>query len=270
MHYRKVTAFFVRDLLWDLSYPLHFFWRSGSIFFSLVTFYFLGRLVSGPTAGYLSAYGGGDYFPFVLVGLALAGFQGVALTSISHAIQYGMYTGTLEAMLATPTSLSTIVFSSVLYQFVSALLSILLYLLFAVILFGVSLGQADLLSAAVMLGLTLLAHLPLGIFSASFLLIFKRGDPITSLVGHLSALLAGVYFPLAVLPGWLQKVSFFLPFTHALEGLRQAVLNGRTLLGLSTQVVVLCIFAIILLPLSLAVFSWAIHQAKRLGTLSQF
>lgn len=270
MRFRKVTAFFVRDLLWDLSYPFNFLWRGGGIFFSLVTFYFLGRLVGGAAAGHLASYGGGDYFPFVLVGLALAGFQSVALTSITIAMQYGMYTGTLEAMLVTPTSLSTIVFSSVLYKFVSALLSILIYLAFGALLFGLPLGQADFLAAAVVLGLALLAHLPLGIFSASFLLIFKRGDPITSLVGHLSALLAGVYFPLSVLPGWLQTVSLFLPFTHALEGLRQAVLNGRTVVELSTQIMVLGIFAAILLPLSLVVFSYSIHQAKRLGTLSQF
>jgi ABC-2 type transport system permease protein len=265
-----VTAFLVRDLLWDLSYPLNFLWRGSGIFFSLITFYFLGYLVSGSTVGYLSGYGGGNYFPFVLLGLALVGFQGVALTSISSAIQYGMYTGTLEAMLVTPTSLSTIIFSSVLYQFASSLLNILIYLVFGILLFGFSLAKANLLSAAVMLALSLLAHLPLGIFSASFLLVFKRGNPVSSLVGSFSALLGGVYFPLAVLPGWLQSVSFFLPFTHALEGLRQAVLNGRNLLELSTQVVVLSIFAIILLPLSLAVFSYAIHQAKRLGTLSQF
>lgn len=266
----KVAAFFIRDLLWDLSYPFNFFWQGGGILFHLVTFYFLGYLVSGSTAGYLSAYGGGTYFPFVLVGLALAGFQSVALRSISQAIQYGMYTGTLEAMLVTPTSLSTIVFASVLYQFVSSLLSLLVYLIFGVALFGLSLVKADLCAAVAMLVLALLAHLPLGIFSASFLLIFKRGDPLTSLVGSFSALLGGVYFPLAVLPGWLQFVSFFLPFTHALEGLRQAVLNGRTLLELGTQVAVLSTFAIVLLPLSLTVFAYAIRQAKRLGTLSQF
>ena len=270
MQIRKVTAFIVRDLLWELSYPFSFFWRGSSILFSLVTFYFLGYLVSGSSAGYLSAYGGGNYFPFVLVGLALAGFQGVALTSISHAINYGMYTGTLESMLVTPTSLSTIIFSSVLYPFTSSLLSILIYLLFGALLFGFSLAQANFLSASVILVLTVLAHLPLGIFSASFLLVFKRGDPITSLVGSLSSLLGGVYFPLAVLPGWLQTVSFFLPFTHALEGLRQAVLNGRGLGELTTQVAVLGIFAVVLLPLSLMVFAYAIHQAKRLGTLSQF
>ena len=270
MQVRKITAFLVRDLLWNLSYPLSFFWQSSSILFILVTFYFLGHLVSGSAAGYLSAYGGGNYFPFVLVGLALAGFQGVALSSISQAIQSGMYTGTLESMLVTPTSLSTIVFSSVLYPFTSSLLSILLYIVFGAVLFGFSLAKANLLSAAVILVLTVLAHLPLGIFSASFLLIFKRGDPITSIVGSLSSLLGGVYFPLTVFPDWLRIIALFLPFTHALEGLRQAVLNGRSLGELTTQVAVLGLFAVVLLPLSLAVFAYAVHQAKRLGTLSQF
>ncbi len=137
-------------------------------------------------------------------------------------------------------------------------------------LFGFSLAQTNFLSAAVILSLTLIAHLPIGIFSASFHLIFKKGDPITSLLGHLSSLLGGIYFPLTVLPGWLMTASFFILFTHALEGLRQAVLNGRSLSELTTQVAVLSIFAAVLLPLSLAVFSRSIHQAKRLGTLSQF
>jgi ABC-2 type transport system permease protein len=89
-------------------------------------------------------------------------------------------------------------------------------------------------------------------------------------VGHLSVLLGGVYFPLQVLPFWLQNVAQFLPFTHALEGLRQAVLNGKGLTQLTTQLDILFTFAVVLLPLSLAAFAWAVGQAKRLGTLSQF
>jgi ABC-2 type transport system permease protein len=269
MWLRKLGAFFLRDLYWELSYPLNFLWSTGGVVFNLITFYFLGRLISGAAAGGLAPYGG-DYFPFVLLGLALSSFQGVALTSISHAILYGMYTGTLEAMLVTPTSLPTIIFASVLYQFASSLLSVLLYLLFGAVFFGAPLGQANLLSAVVLLALTLLAHLPLGILSASFLLIFKRGDPITVLLGHFTALLGGVYFPLTVLPPWLQTTAQFIPFTHALEGLRQAVLNGRSLPELSFQVAVLGLFAAVLLPSSFWIFTRAVHQAKRLGTLSQF
>lgn len=269
MTLHKIAAFVVRDFLEEISYPLAFLWRVGGILFKLVTFYFLGKLVADAASPYLAPYGGG-YFPFVLVGLALASFQEVALTAISRNILYGMYTGTLEAMLVTRTSLSTMIFSSVLYQFFSALIEILIYLAFGVWFFQISLGQANLLAAAVFLALALLAHLPLGILSAGFILIFKRGDPVTALVGHLSVLLGGVYFPLMVLPHWVRTLSLFIPFTHALEGLRQAVLNGRGLGQLTTQVTILCALALVLFPISLAVFAWAVRQAKRLGTLSQY
>lgn len=266
---RKLSAFFIRDFLEEMSYPLAFAMRWGGILFKLLTFYFLGKLVAGAVLPQLAPYGN-SYFPFVMLGLALAGFQGVALTAISSNVLYGMYTGTLEAMLVTRTSLSTIVFASMFYQFSLALLEILVYLAFSFLFFGVSLGQANLPATAVLLVLALLSHLPIGILSAGFILIFKRGDPVTLILGHLSALLGGVYFPLQVLPQWVQTVSQFLPFTHALEGLRQAVLNGKGLLDLSHQVAILSAFALVLLPLSLAFFAWAVRQAKRLGTLSQF
>jgi ABC-2 type transport system permease protein len=118
--------------------------------------------------------------------------------------------------------------------------------------------------------LTLLAHLPLGILAAAFILVFKQGDPVTSILGSLSGLLGGVYFPVAILPAWVQIISRFLPLTYSLEGLRQAVLNGKGISQLSHQILILAAFAVVLLPLSLAVFAGAVRQAKRLGTLSQF
>jgi ABC-2 type transport system permease protein len=269
MFLRKLSAFLLRDFLEELSYPFGFIWRVGTILFKLLTFFFLARLVEGKALPQLAPYGG-HYFPFVVLGLALASFQGVALSAISSNILFGMYTGTLEAMLVTPTSLSSIVFSSMLYQFVSALLEILIYLAFGFWLFGMALGQANLPATALALFLTLLAHLPLGILAAAFILLFKQGDPVTSILGSVSALLGGVYFPLAILPDWVRLVSQCIPFTYALEALRQAVLNGRSIAQLAAPLLILSAFAVVLLPLSLAVFAWAVRQAKRLGTLSQF
>jgi len=157
-----------------------------------------------------------------------------------------------------------------LYQFCSALVEILIYLGFSFWLFGVALGQANLLATAVVLVLALLAHLPIGILSAAFILIFKQGDPITTILSSVSGLLGGVYFPLAILPDWVQIVSRFIPFTYALEGMRQAVLNGKGVSEIGHQILILAVFAVVLLPLSLVVFAWAVRQAKRLGTLSQF
>jgi len=91
---RKLSAFLWRDFLEEISYPLDFIWQVGSILFRLFTFYFLARLVEGAALPQLAAYGG-HYFPFVMLGLAVASFQGVALTAISRNILYGMYSGTL-------------------------------------------------------------------------------------------------------------------------------------------------------------------------------
>ena len=265
----KLSAFLVRDFLEEISYPISLLWRVGAILFRLLTFYFMARLVEGAVLPQLTPYGG-QYFPFVMLGLALAGFQGVALSAISFNILRGMYTGTLEAMLATPTSLSTIVFASMIYQFCSALVEVVIYLAFGFWFFGVALGQADPAATVLILILTLLAHLPLGILAAAFILIFKQGDPVTAILGSVSGLLGGVYFPVAILPDWVQIISRFLPFTYSLEALRQAVLNGQGIAQLSHQIFILTGFAVVLLPLSLAVFAWAVRQAKRLGTLSQF
>ena len=269
MAWRKLTAFIIRDFHWDLSYPLAFLWRLGSIVLNLIIFYFLGKMISQAASPHLAPYGG-NYFAFAMVGLALASFQAVALSSISGSLHYEMFTGTLESMLATPTRLSTIVFSAMLYRFINGLGEVVIYFGLTAVFFELLLKQVNLAGAAVMLLLALLAHLPLGILSASFLLLFKRGDPLTIILGHLSALLGGVYFPVQILPAWLQGVAQLLPFTHALEGLRQAVLNGRGVADLGPQILVLALFAVVLMPLSLAAFAWSVRTAKKLGTLSQF
>jgi hypothetical protein len=97
----KVSAFVIRDFLEEMSYPLTFVMRWGGILFKLLTFYFLGKLVGEAVLPQLAPYGN-SYFPFVMIGLALASFQSVALTAISRNILYGMYTGTLGSHAGDP------------------------------------------------------------------------------------------------------------------------------------------------------------------------
>ena len=40
---------------------------------------------------------------------------------------------------------------------------------------------------------------------------------------------SGVYYPVSVLPGWLQAVAKISPATYALRGLRHAILNGASI-----------------------------------------
>ena len=266
---QKPLLFFRRDLKTQMRYRLSFLLQLLGILFSSASFYFVAQLLGASAAPLLDRYGG-DYFSFVLIGIAFVGYQGVALYTFTNTIRSAQTAGTLEAMLVTPTRLPTILFSSSVWNFALTSLRVVVYLLAGVIVFGADLRGANVLAGTVVLGLTVLTLSSIGILSASFIMVFKRGSPINFLIGSLSSLLAGVYYPVDVLPGWLQQVARLFPLTYSLEAMRRAMLTGESLAGLARPVGVLCAFAALLLPLSLLAFRYAVRQAKRDGSLTHF
>lgn len=265
----KPLLFLRRDFLMEISYRFGFVLQVLGILFSTTSFYFISQLLNPGASGFLEAYGG-DYFSFVLIGMAFTGYQGVALHTFSGVIRTGQVSGTLEALLITPTRLPTVLLSSSLWDFLFTTLRVAIYLLMGVLLFGANLQQANVLSALVILGLTVLAMSGIGILSASFIMVLKRGDPVSFMFSSLSTLLGGVYYPISVLPGWLQTLAQFFPLTHALEAMRLALLSGASLADLWREALILAAFAAILLPLSMVAFRWAVRLARRDGSLTQF
>lgn len=261
----KATAFVRRDFYWNLSYPLSFAWEACGIFFSVTTFYFIGALFGPSALPYLEDYQV-DYFSFVLVGIAFQSYLGTATGAFSVAITQGRVTGTLEAMLVTPTPPVHILLYSSLWPFLQTSWDVLVYLLFGALVFQVNLGNVNLVSVSVVLVLTILAFSCFGILSASFTLVSKRGDPLAFILGTLSALVGGVYYPITVLPDWLQTVAHLLPLTYALRGMRHALLQGHSVILLLPDLLALLGFFVILLPVAGAALRYAIRRAKTAGT----
>lgn len=269
---RKPIAFLKKDFLLEISYRFSFFLQFGSIFFSVVMFYFVAVLIGdSPTVqNSLSRYGG-DYFSFVLIGIAFSNFLSVGMGSFSTNIRGEQMMGTLEAMLVTPTRLPTIILSSSQWSFAFTSLRVAVYLLLGAIFFGVDLSNADVLPAIAALVLTVVAFSSLGIISASFIMIFKRGDPIAWVISTSSTLVGGVYYPITILPDWLQGLSYLFPITYALDAIRLSLLQGQ---GYSREVgsdlVALIVFSLITLPISLGIFRYAVARAKKDGSLAYY
>jgi ABC-2 type transport system permease protein len=110
----------------------------------------------------------------------------------------------------------------------------------------------------------------IGILSACFVIVFKQGNPINFLIGSVSSLLSGVYYPVAVLPMWLRVAAKVYPLTYTLDAMRRALLTGASMATLLPDIGVLAAFSAVLLPLSLFAFRQAVRQAKRDGSLTQF
>jgi ABC-2 type transport system permease protein len=262
-------AFLKRDLSQAMSYRLSFILQLGSIFLSVATFFFLSRLFGSNIAPQLEAYGG-DYFSFVLIGLAFGGFVGLSMSNFTESIREGQMMGTLEIMLLSPTRLSVILFSSSLWSYLLTAIRVIIYLLMGVLIFGANLGQANVPAALLVMVLSIASFSGIGLLSAAIVLIVKKGDPVGWLLGGASSLLAGVYYPISVLPGWLEPFSRILPLTYALDAMRLAMLKGSSIFELRFDILVLLGFTVIFTPLAFVAFRRALRRAKMEGSLIQY
>ena len=265
----KSLAFLWRDFINETSYKFAFFLQLVGILVSMITYFFLSKLLGDIGVSYLKPYGG-NYFSFILIGVAFFSYLRISIDGISKSIREGQMLGTLEALLVTQTGIPTIIISSSLYSFIFASFKVAVYLLLGVFVFGVNMGNANFAGALLILFLTIISFSSFGILSASFVMVLKRGDPISAIFTSVSGILGGLYYPVSVLPNWLQKLSHLLPVTYSLEGMRLALLQGYSTRALLPNIVALILFSIIMLPLSIFIFGYAVKRAKIDGTLTQY
>jgi ABC-2 type transport system permease protein len=265
----KFFAFIKKDILVTLSYRFKLVLGVGGILATLLFFYFIGKTFSGAISPYLEEYGN-DYFSYVLVGIATSNFVTLGLSALANQIRSAQVEGTLEYLLATPTSIYTILIGNTLWSFISAFFTAaaILFLGAVFLHFRVSLNAAFV--SLLILLLTFLAFLVVGMLSASFVIIFKRGNPIEYLLGWSSFFLGSVIFPVEVLPRLFQIAAQFLPITHAVQALRKLLLAESTPTEILPSLVKLCIFIVILAPFSTLFLHYSVNRAKRDGNLSQY
>lgn len=265
----KPAAFLIRDIQIALSYKLQFLLQFVGIFFSSMVFFFVSQLIGDGISSQLSRYGG-DYFSFVIIGVALTDYLSVSLEGFSSEIRSAQVEGTLEALLVTPTSVSTILFSSTLYSYSVTSIRVVVYIVLGTVLFGLNLHMTSILSFMVVMILTVVSFAGIGLISAGFIIVFKQGSPVNLLVTAGSGLLGGVFYPVDILPSWLEPFSQILPITHALEAMRQILINGASFAAVYNQILILAIFSALLLPIGLAAFQYGLRIAKKEGSLIHY
>jgi len=264
----KFIAFLERDLRVESSYRLSFIWTFVGIFISVFMFYYMAQLIGTAASPYLEGYGN-NYFAFLLIGIAFSRYLSVALNSFSNSIRSAQRDGTLEAMLMTPTRVPVIAFGSSLWSYTKTTFDVLVYLVIGALFLNVNL-QGNLVAAIVTLVLSIIAFSAIGVIGASIVLVIKQGDPVVWVFGTVSSLLGGVYYPISILPDWIQVVAKLLPVTYSLHALRLSLLQGASIIDVGGDLLILCGFCLVLIPLSIYVFQIAMYRARLDGSLTHF
>jgi len=170
----KPLAFVWKDFIHEASYKLAFFMQVFGILITTVTFFYLSKLLGDVGTSYLKPYGG-DYFSFVLIGVAFFNYLKVSMDGLSASIREGQMVGTLEALLVTQTEIPAIILSSSLYSFIFASFKVAVFLILGAFFFGVDMGNANIAGALLILLLTIISFSSIGIISASFVMVLKKG-----------------------------------------------------------------------------------------------
>lgn len=268
---RRVRAFVVRDFLLAISYRMDFFLRMLTILIVVTIFFFISRIY----AGFVNVEDPQwrNPLPAWITGLAVLNYFMTGFSSLATAIRQEQAQGTLESVLLTPINLPTMIVSSSAWDFAQATFFSFLYLFFGWLFFDVH-YQGNFLLAFMFLILTTLVLACLGILSASFAMVFKRGDPFGIFLGTGSALFSGVLFPTRLLTEYagsgVSIITRILPPTYGLDGIRRVLIEGQGLTQVREPLLTLLVFLAVLLPFSLWVFGRAVRRAKREGSLIQY
>ena len=265
LFFSKCFSFFRKDFLNDTSYKLSFFSRWIGIFITFFTFYYLSKLIGGRSSDHLAVYGG-DYFSFVLIGLAAISYLNSNIHGLVNTVGAEQRLGLFEIFLSSPTRMTMILISFCTYSVFMGMLAAAIYLILGG-LNGVDFSNANILAAFVIVCLATIIFISLGVIGASCVLVFKRGDPVTWVVTNLFWLFGGAYFPITVFPDIFQRISLCIPSTYVLRALRLVLLQGHTIAMVKHDATVLIFFSLFLSVAGFVVFKGALYLGKKKGTI---
>jgi len=145
-------------------------------------------------------------------------------------------------------------------------------LIFAVVaaMFGLHMPDANFATALLLLGIASVSFVGIGMMTAVLPLISpEKGTQLGFMAQGVMLVVSGVYYPVSVLPQWMQAISTISPATYALRGIRSAILDGAGPAAVWADIWPLLLIGAVSIPLGLWVFRRGELYAKKHGKLKR-
>jgi ABC-2 type transport system permease protein len=206
----------------------------------------------------------------LLIGAVVWSYLGLVFEIETETVAWERWEGTIEytfmAPLSRPAHLLGMGAFAVLYGVIR---TVALFGLVAVML-GVHFANPNFATATVVLAASSVSFVGIGMMTAVLPLVSpEKGTQLGFIAQGLLLVVSGVYYPVSVLPQWMQWLSVLSPATYTLEGARRAILDGASVSAVWDDLWPLILIGVIAVPLGLYVFSLGERYAKRHGRLKR-
>lgn len=189
---------------------------------------FLKQYAKNAMSGY-----NGDFVTYMVIGVVFFQNAGIILTLPFQSLSTAFWDKRLEIYNTSGSGIWAFLIGKFIWTFVYNLVIQLGILLFAIFVIGIKVNNSiSIVSVIVFYLLFIFTCFGIGLIGASnfFNLEVKQGrEPVTWLTDVLARIFSGVYYPITVIPVSVRFVSYFVPHTYALQGIRLIMMNGYTL-----------------------------------------
>lgn len=209
---------------------------------------------------------------YLLIGTSVWTYLSVSFDGVTDIVNLEHWEGTIEHTFMAPISRFTHMIGSCSYAIVHGMLFTFLQLIVVAAFFHLSLGDTNYLTAFFMLALGSVSFIGFGIAASILPLLYtEKGMQMSFIVRSVLLLVSGVYYPISVLPGWMQPLARISPATYVLEGLRAAILRDQVIWSpeIWSYTWPLIITGLVSVPLGIFIFHLAERYAKRTGKLKR-
>lgn len=209
---------------------------------------------------------------YLLIGTSVWSYLSITFDGITDMVNFERWEGTIEHTFMAPISRFTHMIGSCWYAVAHGLLFTVLQIIVVAAFFHLDLSQANYPTAIFILLLGSISFIGFGIGASVLPLLFtERGSQMSYIIKAMILLVSGVYYPISVLPGWMQPIAYISPATYVLSGLRDALQRNAPIWSLTIWASTwpLLISAVISVPLGLWIFGIAERYAKRTGKLKR-
>lgn len=132
-------------------------------------------------------------------------------------------------------------------------------LLLAFLLFGVTV-HGNLLLIVLLLLLGIFSFVGLGILVSAIATEQETATQLLFMFQFPMLFLSGVFFPIQMMPEFMQKIAQVIPLTYAITALRKVMVLGAGLAAVRTEILILLIFGVVTLSISVPVFKRVITR----------
>jgi len=207
----------------------------------------------------------------LLIGAVVWAYLGILFEFLLETVAWERWEGTIEYTFMAPLSRAMHLAGqgvfAVLYGLVRAAF---LFVVCAFVFFDLSMPNAQYFAAFVILLVASVSFIGIGMMMSVLPLISpEKGMQLGFVAQGTLLVVSGVYYPVSVLPEWMQAIAKISPATYALDGVRAAILDGAPLSALWSDIWPLIVIGVVSVPLGLWVFSRGELYAKRHGKLKR-